>query len=136
PDGKFVASGSGGLERGIKIWSVADGSVVRDLANPGLPAAPMPPPPAHPGPVVGLRFTRDGKYLISAGDAPRNQGYLAVWDWQAGKLLYGQALPLGVFYGLALSPDEKLLALPAGNRGRPNPEFNAAYLLRPPVLAK
>ena len=36
PDGKFLASGSGGLERGIKIWNLADGSVVRDLDNPRL----------------------------------------------------------------------------------------------------
>jgi WD40 repeat protein len=136
PDGKFLASGSSGLERVIKIWKVADGSVVRDLANPTLKAVSMQPPYSHPGLILGLRFTKDGKYLLSAGDAPRNEGYLAVWDWQAGKMLYGAALPLGVFHGLALSPDEKLLALPAGTRGRPNPAFNATYLLRPPVLPK
>ncbi len=136
PDGKFLASGSSGLERVIKIWNVADGSVVRDLANPTLKQVPMQPPYSQPGLVLGLRFTKDGKYLLSAGDAPRNQGYLAVWDWQSGKMLYGDALPLGVFYGMALSPDEKLLAVAAGSRGRPEPSLNAAYLLRPPVLAK
>lgn len=136
PDGKFLASGSSGLERVIKIWNVADGSLVRDLANPTMKSAPNQPPYSHPGLILGLRFTKDGKYLISAGDAPRNEGYLAVWDWQAGKMLYGETLPLGVFHGMALSPDEKLLALPAGSRGRPNPDFNTVYLLRPPVLPR
>ena len=36
PDGKFLASGSGGIERVIKIWNIADGSMVRDLSNPKL----------------------------------------------------------------------------------------------------
>ena len=34
--------------------------------------------------------------------------------------------------GLALSPDGGLIALGAGPRGRPTPEFNCAYLLRLP----
>src|SRR5262249_37232992 len=51
PDGKWLASGSGGLERIIKIWNVADGSVVRDLVNPRLKTTP---PVAHPGWVYSL----------------------------------------------------------------------------------
>jgi WD40 repeat protein len=137
PDGKFLASGSGGLERTIKIWNVADGSVVRDLANPTLKApAPMMPPHSHPGWVYQLRFTGDGKYLISAGDAPLNKGYLAVWNPLDGKMVYGEALPLGTFFGLAIAPDNKTLAVGAGPRGRPTPEFNSAYLLKMPPVEK
>ncbi|MCI0684104.1 MAG: WD40 repeat domain-containing protein [Gemmataceae bacterium] len=134
PDGKFVASGSGGLERVIKIWNVADGSVVRDLANPQIKSDPKT-PMSHPGWIYHLRFTKDGK-LISAGDAPKNQGYLAVWNPQDGKLLYADTQPIGSFFNLALPPDEKLIAIAAGSRGRPAPEFNNAYLVRIPVLGK
>jgi WD40 repeat protein len=138
PDGQFVASGSSGLERGIKIWKTADATVVRDLANPLYKPVPMSPPAAHPGSVTNLRFTRDGKYLFSVGDAPANNGYLAVWDWQSGKLLTSETLPLGVFYGLAIAPDQKTIAVSAGNRERKyaSPDFNAVYLLKLPPLPK
>jgi WD40 repeat protein len=137
PDGKFIASGSSGLERTIKIWNI-DGSVVRDLANPNYKTAPMFAPASHPGAVTNLRFTKDGKHLISVGDAPGNKGFIAVWDWQAGKMISSDTLQLGVFYGLALAPDEKSLAVTAGNRDRKfaSPEFNAAYLLKLPMMGK
>jgi len=137
PDGKFLASGSGGLERIIKIWDVAKGTVVRDLANPQLQAAnPKAPPQSHPGWIYKLRFTKDGKNLLSVGDAPMNKGYLAVWNPEDGKLLYGEALPLGNFFGLSVAADRSMLAIGAGPRGRPTPEFNCAYLLKWPVMEK
>ncbi|MCS7044982.1 MAG: WD40 repeat domain-containing protein, partial [Gemmataceae bacterium] len=134
PDGKFIASGSGGLERVVKIWNIADGKVVRDLVNPTLKSDPKS-PMSHPGWVYQLRFTRDGK-LITVGDAPKNQGFLAVWNPQDGKLLYQDTQPIGCFYHLALTPDEKAIALAAGYRGRTQPELNNAYLVRIPVLGK
>jgi WD40 repeat protein len=136
PDGKWLASGSGGIERVIKIWNVADGSVVRDLVNPQIKTAPMQPVQSHPGDVVQLRFTKDGK-LISLGDAPRNKGYVAVWDPQTGKMLFGEELPLGAFFGMAVSPDEKTLAIAAGNRGnKSKADFNSGYLLKLPPMGK
>src|SRR5204862_2036962 len=57
PDGKTVASGSAGMERTIKLWNVADGSVVRDFVNPNLKPPPGGPAPAHPGPIYGVKFT-------------------------------------------------------------------------------
>jgi WD40 repeat protein len=136
-DGMFIASGSSGLERVIKIWSM-DGKVVRDLENPGYKTSPSFPPSSHPGSVTNLRFTKDGKHLISVGDAPGNKGFLAVWDWQAGKLLYSNTAHLGVYYGLALAPDEKTLAVTAGNRDRKgaSPDFNAAYIMKIPTPGK
>jgi WD40 repeat protein len=135
PDGKFVASGSGGLECVVKIWNSADGSVVRDLANPNLkfdPKTPM----SHPGWIYHLRFMKDGK-LISVGKAPKDEGYLAVWNPQDGKLLYAEARPIGNFFRLDLTPDEKLMALAAGVLGaRRAPELNNAYLVRNPILGK
>lgn len=135
PDGKFIASGSSGLERTIKIWDAATGNVVRDLANPNYKTSPMFPPPSHPGAVAALRFTKDGKHLISVGDAPGNKGFVALWDWQAGKMLSSDTLPLGVFYGLALAPDEKTIAVGAGNRDRKgaSADNNSAYILKLPT---
>ncbi len=134
PDGKFIASGSSGLERTIKIWNL-DGSVARDLANPNIKSSPSFPPASHPGAVSTLRFTKDGKRLISVGDAPGNKGYLAVWDWQSGKLMYESTSQLGVFYGLAIAPNEQTLVITAGNRDRKgaSPEYNAAYLIKMPA---
>jgi WD40 repeat protein len=131
PDGKFVASGSGGSERLIKVWNLADGSLIRDLINPNLKS-----PASHPGWVYNVRFTREGKYLVSVGDAPRNKGYLAVWNVEDGKLLLGQEMALGAFFSTALSPESGLIAIGAGSRGRPTPEWNSAYIVRVPLLAK
>jgi WD40 repeat protein len=108
PDGKLLASG--GSDRSIKLWNVANGTVVRELLNPNVKAA------AHPGWVYSLRFTPTGSRLVSAGSAPRNQGYLAVWDVAGGKLLYGQELPVGAIYSVAVSPDGERLALACGPR--------------------
>ncbi len=137
-DGKFIASGSSGLERAIKIWNLGDGSVVRDLANPNYKAAPMFTPAAHPGAVTALHFTKDGKHLISIGDAPANHGFVGIWEWQTGKMVTSHTLPLGVFQGFAVSPDETTIAVTAGNRDRKNanPVFNAAYVLKMGTLLK
>jgi len=132
PDGKLLASGSGGIERALKIWNVADGTVIRDLTNPRIKANPA---VAHPGSVYNLRFTHDGKYLVSVGDAPPNKGYLALWDPSDGKLLFGESMSLGSFYGLAIAPDDQTLAIGAGSRGSFSLNFNNAYLFKMPKPA-
>src|SRR5205823_10503026 len=72
PDGKQLVSGSS--DRMPNMWHVADGSVVRDFVNPNLKPQGNVPPPSHPGWVYGVRFTPDGKYLVSVGGAPQNKG--------------------------------------------------------------
>jgi WD40 repeat protein len=134
PDGKFLVSGSAGLERLIKIWNVADGSLVRDLVNPKLGS--KGPPHSHPGWVYQVRFTSDGKYLVSAGDAPLNKGYLAIWNFADGTLLHGDTTPLGAVFGLAMSPTDNMLALGAGPRRLGSTENHPAYLLRWPLGQK
>ena len=135
PDGKFIASGSSGLERTIKIWNI-DGNVAARSAPTPITRPPQPFPPAsHPGTVSGPALHQGRQSLISVGDAPGNKGFIAVWDWQAGKMLSSETLQLGVFYGLALAPDERSIAVTAGNRDRKSasPEFNAAYLFKLPA---
>src|SRR5207248_1577856 len=75
-------------DRTVKHWPPATGTLAREFPNPALkpPVAGLP-HPSHPGFVHAVRFTADGKRLVSAGPAPRNQGYLAVWSVADGKLL-------------------------------------------------
>jgi WD40 repeat protein len=132
PDGKTIASGSS--DQTIKIWNVADGTVLRECVNPNLkPKGDY--PVAHPGWVYSLRFTAEGKYLLSAGPAPQNQGFLAVWSAADGKLVYGAELPLGAFNSVALSPDGKLVAVACGPQSRQFQEVNS-YVLKMPDVVK
>ncbi|HMF14641.1 MAG TPA: WD40 repeat domain-containing protein, partial [Gemmataceae bacterium] len=129
PDGKELASGSS--DRSIKIWNVADGNVLREFVNPKLKQDAMHGVQSHPGWIYSLRYTADGKYLVSVGGAPRNQGYLAVWSVADGKLLYGEELPLGSFYSVAISPNGQELAIGAG---KPGQETNSSYVVKMPKL--
>jgi WD40 repeat protein len=135
PDGKTLAS-AGGWDRSIKIWNIADGSVVRELTNPSFKAGALPQSPqAHPGVVYRVRYTPDGKRLISAGGAPRLQGYLAIWNVADGKMLYGGEQSLGTLFSLAVSADGKYLAVGAGGSsvGGEEGNKNNAYVMKLPA---
>ena len=129
-DGKLLATASS--DRTIKLWNVADGTVLREFANPKI-KQPAPPesPLAHPGWIYGLRFSKDEKYLISAGSAPKNGGYLAVWNVADGKNLYEQELSLGPVYSIALSKDGTQIALGCGPRNRQQPASEAFVVPMP-----
>lgn len=116
-DGKYVASG--GYDRTVKLWEVASGKVVREFPNPDLkPAFPGEPAPSHPSWVYAVRFTPDDKHLVTAGAAPRLQGYLAVWSVADGKRVFGAERDTGPVRGLALFPDGSRLVLGCGPRNR------------------
>jgi WD40 repeat protein len=85
--------------------------------------------------VYSLRFTSDGKFLVSAGNAPHWHGYLAVWNVADGKMLHGEELALGPFYSVAVSPDGKLLALGCAPRSRDSLETNG-YIMKMPDAVK
>ncbi len=57
PDGKWLATGGGEPSRSgeLKIWNVADGSLVRSI------------PDAHSDTIFGLKFSPDGQFLASSG---------------------------------------------------------------------
>jgi WD40 repeat protein len=135
PDTKWIASG--GAEGVIKIWKVADGSVERNLENPKVKVAPKSPAVSHPGWVYGLRFTKGGKRLIACGDAPRNKGYLSVWNVSDGKLLHAGETNNGAIYSVAISPNGKHLALGGGPRGpAAQGKNNVCYLIKFPEAKK
>ncbi len=136
PDGKFIASS--GSDRTIKLWNVADGTVVREFVNPNVKSSPsaLPGlPTAHPGWVYSLRFTTDGKFLVSAGNAPHWHGYLSAWSVADGKMLYGEELTTGPIYSVAISPEGKLLVLGCGPKGRDLQETNG-YIMKMPDNVK
>jgi WD40 repeat protein len=122
-DGKLVASG--GSDRRIKLWNAADGSVIREFPNPEIKGEPG---QSHPGGIYQIRFTPDEKYLVSAGPAPRNQGYVGVWSVADGKLVSGKLLSIGPVFGLALMPDGKHMLLGCGPKVRQVPEAEAVLL--------
>jgi len=119
-DGKFLATGSS--DRMIKLWNVADGTVVREFANPNIKQLPAPESPeAHPGWVYGLCFSKDEKQLFSVGSAPKNSGYLAVWNVADGKMITKHEIPNGPLYSVILTKDGNQLVLGCGPRNRQMP---------------
>lgn len=107
-DGKLLASGSS--DRTVKLWDFASGELVREFPNPNL-SAPVPGQTAfsHPGFVHAVKFTPDGTKLVSVGTAPRNQGYVAVWNVTDGKLLLAQELVIGPIYSLDITANALIL---------------------------
>jgi WD40 repeat protein len=130
PDGKTMAS-AGGWDHNIKIWNVADGTVLHELVNPKL--KPGAAPESHPGTIYNLRYAKGGKYLVSVGETAPRKGFLAVWNAADGKQLFGEKMPLGPLFSLAVSPDSKLLAIGSGGTTPGGENLNNAYLMKLPV---
>jgi WD40 repeat protein len=131
PDGKQIVSGS--MDRTIKVWNVADGSVLRELVNPAFkPAGAGLPSPAHPGWVYAVRYVEGGKKIVSAGAAPRLRGYLATWDAASGKLLFAKEMGIGTLFALGVSADGERLALGTGGSVRSGAELNQGIVIKMP----
>ncbi len=124
PDGKMVASG--GMDQTIKVWNVADGKLVRQMANPAFKGV------SHPGWVYALKWTSDGKHIVAAGAAPKLRGYLSVWEAGTGKLVSGQEINAGTIFALNLSPDEKTAAIGTGGSIRPESDVHQGIILKLP----
>jgi WD40 repeat protein len=102
PDGKLLASG--GNDRILKIWNLADGKPVRQLTG-------------HELDIYSVMFHPDGQHLL-AGDL---MGHIRQWEISTGKLVRkfeakdlhtyngGQKVHFGGVRSLALSPDKKHL---------------------------
>ena len=66
PDGQLLASG--GLDGGLRLWQVADGTLLNTLAG-------------QPGLIWSTAFSPDGKLLTSATP----DGFIRLWGWQPNK---------------------------------------------------
>jgi hypothetical protein len=83
--------------------------------------------------VYGLKFLADGK-LVTVGQAPKNAGFLGIWNPADGKLIFGEELPVGPIYAVTVSPDGKQLALGCGATGRLGQEPNTSYIIKMPEV--
>ena len=74
PDGKQIAIGSGEPSRGgeVQIWNIADGKMVKNF------------PEVHSDSVLGLEFSKDGKYIASASA----DKFVKVTDIATGKVIH------------------------------------------------
>jgi len=95
PDGRTLIRGRGGR---IHFLDLRTGKEYRQFQ-------------VHPGTVRSLALSRDGKVLATAGSNAGSDNFLRLWDPATGRALqdFG-GKQKGFFFGLALSPDAKILA--------------------------
>ncbi len=96
PDGKLLATGGGEPSRSgeLKIWNVADGSLVRSL------------PDAHSDAICSVRFSPDGTMLASSA----TDRFMKVWTVATGALVKSFEGHTHHVLGVAWKADGKVLA--------------------------
>ena len=101
PDGKWVASGSWGSIRNVKLWDLAQGKLVRVLD--GLSDS-----------VQAVAFTPDGRHVVAASSYSK----LVIWDAASGAVArtIGTGRD-GTLYAMTVSPKGNVIALGSGERG-------------------
>jgi WD40 repeat protein len=104
PDGKLLAA-SGGRDGNsgrdaVRLWDVGTGKELRDLPLPGYAG--------------DLTFSPDGTLLAVAVSVPKGnntaEGAVVVWEVTTGGEVWAQTGPEWMVYGLAFSPDGRVLA--------------------------
>lgn len=101
PDGKLLAAAGGqtGRQGEVKVWNVADSSLVRTING-------------HTDNILDVGFSPDGKSLATCG----YDKLVKVWEVESGNEKYTLKDHVDAVYSLDWSPDGKLLATGAGDR--------------------
>ena len=99
PDGKHLATA--GADAMVRVWDSANGQQVLVLAGHGEATRAG---SVHPGGVIAVLFTPDGKRLVTAGA----DGTARLWDAETGQSLQVMAGHTNEVY-IALSPDGQRL---------------------------
>jgi WD40 repeat protein len=101
PDGKFLASGS---FQEVVIWDAQTGVLRQRLTG-------------FADRVVALAFSNSGKLLVTGGGAPTADGEVKVFDLATGKpVLDIKNGHSDTVFGVAFSPDDKMLATCAADK--------------------
>src|SRR5262249_31072814 len=96
PDGRWIASGGGELDKTARLWDAATGA----------PCAVLP----HADAVHGLAFGPDGTWLVTACTADNR---LRIWDVATARLRKEIELPAGKLRSVSVRPDGRRLAASA-----------------------
>jgi WD40 repeat protein len=118
PDGKRLAAGDD--DGALRVWDAAEGEEVFAVAH------------AHARRVVGVSFTPDGKYLVTAGQRrheqglfsfepwpPDDDGEVKVWDAASGEELFAFKTHVSGVSSTSLSPDGTRVAASTLAGGQP-----------------
>jgi len=107
PDGKRLASGSGGFNQPgtVKLWDVASGREILTFKG-----------HSNNNEVHSVAFSPDGKRLASASVDFNRISELKMWDVASGNEIW--TLQTGPAWRVAFSPDGKLLAVAGGVKAR------------------
>ncbi len=103
PDGKTIASGSGGWGQArpgeVILWDAETGKIRATLRG-------------HKGPVMGLKFSPDGQKIASSATAWEGvrEAFVKVWS-VSGEELFTLPAPSENGFDVAFSPDGKQLAI-------------------------
>jgi WD40 repeat protein len=106
--GSILVTGS--YDRSVRIWSVADGKLLRTIF--------MPTGPDNIGQIYTVSVSSDGKVVAAGGFGWENPGgsSLYLFDPTTGRMSKRIALP-GWAYGLAFSADGRYLAATGNYKG-------------------
>lgn len=94
PNGKLLATG--GADHTVRAWNVATGKELRTCRLPG----------------IGIRlvgFTRDSRYMISAGHRRREPAEVWLWDIKNGKPALSTQVHKDAVTGMSLHPEKNQL---------------------------
>jgi WD40 repeat protein len=105
PDGQLLASGGGDK---VKIWRVADGTLVRTLTNPYFFSV-----PSHK-----VTWTRDGRYVVTAFTTGNDPSRIRFWNFATGELVreYRSVSVQESIRSLDFSPDGRTFTFDLGQR--------------------